>query len=109
MPGHMITGKCSCGFERELNPGSALRDAQVVDFSIAYTADETDLRTERCDVISLHHLRVIRDPFLQDHDGTFDLQKLKEHRRKQESPQGPYLCPQCRAISLYLYLHGFWD
>jgi hypothetical protein len=106
MPGHMITGKCSCGFERELKPGSTFRDLQLVDFSMAYKADETDLCTERQDVITSNGLRVIKDPFLQDPDEKFDLEK---HRRTQESPQGPYLCPKCKEISLYLYLHGFWD
>lgn len=108
MPGHGVRAECHCGFERELRPGSICsRNLEFVGYSIAYNEEGSDLLTERDTVIAERQLKSIPDPFIMTHDPTPE-SYFRESERISK-PQGPYLCPSCKQVSLMLKLETLWD
>jgi hypothetical protein len=113
MPGDLVSAECPCGFERVLALGTNFFDGRWVDLLIAYDADESDLKAERADIVELQKLRTIPDPFASDKiQGPLDVAAIVRYMSEPhplEEPQGPYLCPQCKAVSLKLHAAGNWD
>ena len=110
MPGYIIDASCRCGFQRELRPGSSLRADRIVDHTIAYSVDENDLSTEEGEVMKSKGQRTIEDPFIPKYESGDSLEIFEyENFGKREIPQGPHLCPQCKAMSLMLHFSGNWD
>jgi hypothetical protein len=97
VPGHILHAECCCGFSRELAPG--YNERRNIGYTVAYSADESDLVTEDDAVIKLAGLRTIRDPCLSDY-GQGDTEKVG---------QGLHLCPRCKKTSLMLHFRGCWD
>jgi hypothetical protein len=106
VPGHILHAECCCGFHRELRPGSAIGADRIVGYTIAYSADGSDLGTEDDAMVNSQQLRTIPDPFIQAGDS---LEKIQEQIEKMRVAQGPYLCPHCKAVGLMLHFAGFWD
>jgi hypothetical protein len=108
MPGHILHVKCRCGFERELRPGSAIAADRIVGYTIAYSADGSDLGSEDDAIVNSQQLRTVPDPFLSDYQVGDSLEKIQEQTEKRVA-QGPYLCPHCKGVGLMLHFAGFWD
>jgi hypothetical protein len=109
MPGHILHAECACGFQRELSPGSAIAADRIVGYTIAYSADGSDLRSEDNVIVNSQELRTVPDPFLSDYQVGDSLEKFSEEFEKKRVAQGPYLCPHCKAVSLMLHFAGLWD
>jgi hypothetical protein len=84
-----------------------------MDLLIAYNAEETDLKAVPAVFVQLQNLRTIPDPLASDKvEGPLDaamIAKFLSEPRPVKEPQGPYLCPQCKAVSLMLHAAGSWD
>ena len=97
MPGHILSAKCTCGFERELSPGASVDDLYL----IAYTAD--DLVTIESENAKTAGLTVTEDPWLKAQEAdSFALPRF-------DSSWGPYRCPRCAENWLWLWPIGHWD
>jgi hypothetical protein len=92
MPGHILLGRCVCGFERKLWPGATAEHSRV----IAYTADGRDLITIESEQATNQSLAVIKDPRFEDEWPSY-------------GPWGPYRCPSCVRRALRMEFSGFWD
>ena len=97
MPGHILSAKCPCGFEREVAPGATVNALRV----IAYTADGRDLVTIESEKAKTAGLTVIEDPWLKAQETSLYVSL--------DSSWGPYRCPQCAKDSLQLCPKGLWD
>ena len=87
MPGHLVSARCACQFERGLRPGATIEHWYV----IAYTSDGRDLETVESEKAKREKLTVIRDPCLDADVRTFGA-----------GPYGPYRCPRCEKQSLLM-------
>jgi hypothetical protein len=113
MPGHILRATCCCGFQRELYLGNTRIAGDWVPLAIAYNVDESDLLTRDKITIESQKLRIIPDPFTSDEPAQpLDKATLVKHLSKPWPPReehGPYLCPQCKAVSMKLQYAGVWD
>jgi hypothetical protein len=98
MPGHVLSAKCTCGFEREVAPGATVNQLRV----IAYTADGCDLVTVESEKAKAANLTVIEDPWLK-------AQEAAPYVSFDSSWGPPYQCPRCTQDSLQLRPTGLWD
>jgi hypothetical protein len=102
MSGNSFDAGCSCGFSRELEPGTDETEG-FKDRVMAYSANRSDIETADREAAESAGLKIIEDPCLfeslEEMVKPFDFDKA----------YGPYLCPQCRGNSLYLRLTGAWD
>ena len=62
MPGHMLYAQCRCGFEQKLSCGSAITAGGFVGYTVAYSADGSDLQCADDDTINSQQLRTIPNP-----------------------------------------------
>jgi hypothetical protein len=121
MPGHMLKAICGCGFKTTLEPGYS--EVTLKEFSIAYSADYSAIKTFSLKHIERKKLQIIIDPFLTtdeedliissiNFETASDEEKQKAHKilmKKQEGVSNTYLCPRCKNHSLFFHFAGFWD
>jgi hypothetical protein len=111
MPGHLISAKCSCGYQTSLWPGSlwpgsaSVRSLNV----IAYSTDQSDLITVELTKAKKSRLKIIEDPALCDDFSQRDIRFPLFRGLNFDSGWGPYLCPSCKELKLKMILEGHWD